>query len=618
MRLLLLVFFISTLIFAKDVMLDDLLSEYENSQSLYHKTKQESAGNIILFSRSDLDRMQAYTLNDVLKTLRMFNLEATKTGMTTLTKSGGDQSSFNSVKLFLNSHELNSATLGDALTQYGKMSLYFIDHIEVYQMGNSVVFGNEPGSMIVKLYTKEPSRENATSVQTSIDTRGSLTLRAIDAQVFDEYSYLANFDVSKNNYKTYNANGNKLSRDGQRGQIYAKFSKKDSYEIEFGATKERYDSFSGLGNAPTDGYTDATNLHLQATKHFDNKLNFILSLSHEKLDVLNKDANEIPIAGTSGVKQVDVSIGSHIISTILEKRFVNENNDLFIGAHFKHQKFDINEYKRDRVHVNKEWGPTQRNIFMAYLENLYNINENNLITLSAKLDRYENVDAASSTEHILRVGYVSLLDDAWTFKLFAMKSYIYPTFRQTTFSPYFNINPDLKSIKNKTYSAELIYKTKKNTVSISLGESHAENAIVFNPMVKKYVNKDEKSSFQRGFARFEHNFDINNKMTIEWFKIFQNKYVGSDQGGLIQLFNKVGKFDIYNELVYRSEYRSAFGKKMAAGYDYTLGVIYPINKQLDVKLKGENLLDNAHEVELNGFDVPVMERRGLLTMEYTF
>jgi len=618
MKLLLLVSLISTFLFAKEILLDDLLSEYESSQSLYHKTKQESAGNLILFSRSELDRMQAYTLNDVLKTLRMFSLEATRTGMTNLTKSGSDQSSFNSVKLFINSHELNSATLGDALTQYGKMSLYFIDHIEVYQMGNSVVFGNEPGSMVIKLYTKEPSRENAASVQTSIDTRGSLTLRAIDAREFDEYSYLANFDVSKNNYKTYNAHGYNLSRDGQRGQVYAKFSKKESFDIEFGATKERYDAFSGLGDAPLHGHTDATNAYLQATRHFDDKLKFIISLSHEKLEVINRDAVAIPIADTPRPKQIDVGIGSHIISAILEKRFVHENNDLFVGAHIKHQKFDINEYKRDGINTSGSWGPTKRNIFMGYIENLYNINESNLITVGAKLDRYENVDAKSSTEHILRLGYVSLLDDRWTLKLFAMKSYVYPMFRQTTFSPYFNINPDLQSIKNRTYSAELIYKTKQNTISVSAGEGEAKNMIVFNPMLKRYVNKDGTNTFQRAYVRFEHNFDINNKITLEYFKIFQKKYVSSDQGGLIQLYNKIGKFDIYNELIYRSKYESAFGEKMAAGYDYTLGIIYPVNKKLDLKLKGENLLSKAHEVPLNGVDVPVMERRGLLTMEYTF
>ncbi|WP_372998256.1 TonB-dependent receptor plug domain-containing protein [Sulfurimonas sp.] len=618
MKTIFLLLFLSTFLFSKDVLLDDLLAQYEKSESLYHKTKKESAGHLILFSREDLDQMQAYTLNDVLKTIRMYNIEATRTGMTTLVKSGSSQVSPNPVKIFINSHELNSATLGNALTQYGKMGLYFIDHIEVYQAGNSVTFGNEPGSMIIKLYTKEPSRENSTSAQISIDTRGSLNLRAVDAKEIGEYSYLANIDVSKNNYETYNANGYELSRDGQRGQIYAKFSKKESYDIEIGASKEKYDSFSGLANAPVDGYINAKNFYLQATKHFDKELNIILSLSHEELDVLNQDAVAIPIADGAMPKQLDVNIGSNVYSAIIEKRFLHGANDLFLGAHIKHQKFDINEYKRDGVPTSKVWGPQKRNIYMAYLENLYNINENNLIAFSAKLDRYENELSKSSTEHILRLGYVALLDESWTFKFFAMKSYVYPTFRQTTFSPNLNINPDLESIKNRIISAEIIYKKYKTTLTLSGGNGEAKNSIIFSPTLKKYVNKDGVSSFQRGFVRVDHIFDVNNKITLEGFKMFNDTYVSPGDGGLIQLFNKIGKFDIYNELVYRSDYRSSDGISMPAGYDYSLGVIYPVSKKLEVKLKGENLLDQAHETPINGVNVPVMERRGLLTMEYTF
>lgn len=618
MKIIFLFLFFSTFLFSTDILLDDLLAKYEKAESLYHKTKKESAGHLILFSRSDLDKMQAYTLNDVLRTLRMFNLEATRTGMTTLVKSGTSQIATNPVKIFINSHELNSATLGNAMTQYGKMGLYFIDHIEVYQAGNSVTFGNEPGSMIIKLYTKEPARENSTSAQISVDTRASLNLRALDARDLGDYSYLANVDISKNNYETYNTNSYDMRRDGERGQIYIKFSKDESYDIEIGASKEKFDSFSGLANAPVDGYIDARNFYVQATKHFDDKLNVILSISHEELDVLNKDAIGVPTTDAAMVKQLDVSIGSNVYSAVIEKRFVHGANDLFLGAQVKQQEFDINEYKREGVTTAKVWGPQKRNIYMAYLENLYNINENNLITFSAKLDHYENDTSKSSTEHILRVGYIALLNESWTFKFFAMKSYIYPTFRQTTFSPNLNINPDLESIKNRTITAEVIYKKNKTTLTLNGGNSEAKNSIVFSPTLKKYVNKDEVSNFHRGFVRVDHIFDVNNKITLECFKLFQNTYVSSGEGGLIQLFNKIGKFDVYNELVYRSDYKSPEGLNMPAGYDYSIGVIYPLTKQLEVKIKGENLLDKAHEVPINGVNVPVMERRGLLTMEYTF
>ena len=46
--------------------------------------------------------------------------------------------------------------------------------------------------------------------------------------------------------------------------------------------------------------------------------------------------------------------------------------------------------------------------------------------------------------------------------------------------------------------------------------------------------------------------------------------------------------------------------------------MYPINKNTDIKLKGENILNKAPEVPGNGIDVSVIERRALLTLEYTF
>ena len=59
-------FFISTVfLFSQELLLDNLLKEYGDSEELHLKTKKESAGHLIIFSRSDLDKMQAYILNDV-------------------------------------------------------------------------------------------------------------------------------------------------------------------------------------------------------------------------------------------------------------------------------------------------------------------------------------------------------------------------------------------------------------------------------------------------------------------------------------------------------------------------------------------------------------------------
>jgi len=232
---LVLILFVS-LLFGDEVGLNNLLSQYREAGELYKETKEEKSGHIIVFSRSDLDKMQAYTLNDVLKTVRMFTLKSTKFGMTSLVKSPYSEQSMSSIKIFINSYELTSITAGTGLAQYGKMGLNFIDHIEIYQASNTIITSGEPGNMIIKMYTKDPTRENATVAQASVDSKAGSRVQLIEGKSFDEYSYLANIDVSKNNYDDYRLNNNsELSKDGYRGQFYLNFSKKDDYEIEAGS-----------------------------------------------------------------------------------------------------------------------------------------------------------------------------------------------------------------------------------------------------------------------------------------------------------------------------------------------------------------------------------------------
>lgn len=624
MRFLVSLLLLTVLLFSEELSLDNLLKKYESSEELYHSTKKESAGHITVFSRSDLDKMQAYTLNDVLKTLRFFTLQTRKNGMTTLVRSGESQMSSSPVKVYINSHELNSATLGNVLVQYGRMGLYFIDHIEIYQAGNSVTFGNEPGTMLIKLYTKEPSRENSTSVQSSVDSRGSLSLQGVDAKTFDDYSYLANIDFRKNNYKNYTTNNSELSRDGSRGQLYFKFSKNSDYDIEVGATQERYDIFSGLGMSTTDGYTGTQDIYAHVTKYFENKLKVIVTASHEGLEIYDKDSIGIPLADLTSTNQLDTDIATEIYSALIEKKFINGNNELSLGAQLKHQKFKINEYKTDGIDKAMIWGPEDLDIYMVFAENLYNINENHLISLSAKVDYYDNSFSKSSTEHILRAGYVALLNEEWKFKLFAMESYMYPTFLQTTYSPNYNINPDLESSDILLLTAEMIYTKDNTTFGFGVGRNEADNAIVFNMSQNKYVNIAEKNSFELIFANIEHNFNADNKVRAEAFRQYREAYYSPRLGASIQLFNTIGKFDFYNELLYRAEYTSTpdpitpTGAAVSKGYDYSFGAIYNLNRQTELKLKAENILDKASQTSINGTSISATDRRVLLTLEYTF
>ena len=214
--------FFTTVVSAQELTLDNLLKEYEDSESLYKKTKKESAGFLLVYSREDLERMQAYSLKDVLKTVRMYSTQMNNIGAVKLQKFAQGKTAISPTKVYIDDFEITTVLQASALDTYGDMDIYFVDHIEIYQGGSSIAFGNSLGAMVIRLYSKDPARENSSSAQLSVDSKASGNLRVVDAGTMGEYEYLLYANAAKANYDTYKRNGLELSRDAEKYQAHFK------------------------------------------------------------------------------------------------------------------------------------------------------------------------------------------------------------------------------------------------------------------------------------------------------------------------------------------------------------------------------------------------------------
>lgn len=620
MKLSFILLFFSTLLFAQEENLDDLLSQYREASELSHETKQEKSGHVTIFSRSDLDKMQAYTLNDIIKTIKMFTLKNSAFGPTTIVKSPYSEQSMSSVKIYINSYEVTSITAGTGIAQFGQMGLNHIDHIEVYQASNAIAFHGEPGNMVIKLYTKDPARENATVLQGSVDSTGGGRGQVIDAQNFGDYSYLANVDVSGNKFdKERNRNNKELSRDSGRGQLYVNFAKKDDYVIEGGASKEKSDIFSGFGQSVEGGDITSTYSYLQFTKYLPAQTELRISGTYESINVLNSDSSGVRLFDGSLSNNLDIASGSYTYDILLQKHYSYNDHNFLFGTEAKLKTFFLDNLRSNSIEKSYPVGPKELDIYMLFGEDSYEINEEQEITLGAKASYYDNHETKADTEYLLRLAYLAKLSKEFSFKSFIQKGYVYPIFAQTTFSPTIIPNPDLRVSKNRVIKAELEYNKEKLTLTLGGGASQSKDGIVFNHSLQTYVNNSESSDFSQFSLNLEYRFDAENKLIAEYFRAYKDNYsFSSDTGALVQLYSTFGKFDFYNELVYRSSYVGIDGVSVDAGYDYTAGAIYHYNRHVNLKLKGENIFDKAIETSIKGAMVPALERRGILTLEYIF
>lgn len=620
MKLSFILLFFSTLLFAQEENLDDLLSQYREASELSHETKQEKSGHVTIFSRSDLDKMQAYTLNDIIKTIKMFTLKNSAFGPTAIVKSPYSEQSMSSVKIYINSYEVTSITAGTGIAQFGQMGLNHIDHIEIYQASNAIAFHGESGNMVIKLYTKDPARENATVLQGSVDSTGGGRGQVIDAQNFGDYSYLANVDVSGNRFdKERGRNNKEFSRDSNRGQLYVNFAKKDDYVIEGGASKEKSDIFSGFGQSVEGGDITSTYSYLHFTKYLPSQTELIISGTYEIIDVLNSDSSGVRLFDSSLSNNLDATSGSYTYDILLQKRYSYNDHNFLFGTEAKFKTFFLDNLQSNGMEKSYPAGPKELDIYMLFGEDSYDINEEHQITLGAKANYYDNHETKANTEYLLRLAYLAKLSKEFSLKSFIQKGHVYPIFAQTTFSPIIIPNPDLRVSKNRVIKAELEYNKEKLTLTLGGGTSKSKDGIIFNHSLQKYVNNSGNSDFSQFFLNLEYVFDAENKLVAEYFRAYKdNNSFSSDTGALVQLYSTFGKFDFYNELIYRSSYIGVDGVSMDAGYDYTAGAIYHYNKNLNIKLKGENIFDRAIETSIKGAMVPALERRGILTLEYIF
>ncbi len=589
--------------------LDELLSQYRSESDLSKETKKESAGSSIIFTRERLEKMQAYNLRDILKSIPIFTMQEAFTGQVMISKAKG--SAFNSqfLKLYVNDHELGSIGFGSAMKMWGYLDITHIDHIEIYQVGSAVMAGDEPPGIVVRLYTKDPKREDGAALQAMGGSRGSNELSAYYAHKGDEYSsfFYANTHTENRTpyYSSRSAVG--VDRDFQSSNFFASLQG-ENFTLEAAQFSLDQDRFLGMGTkrTPEENFSDMVHRYIIGTKYFQDKtLKVKIAYDDANHRQSESDPNGISLYNTDGSKTTVTNWyydkSESILDAVIDKQFRNDNHDIHVGIQSKFRKVISHSLITDsNERVDEIVGPTQWNTHSVFLSDDYTISEHNLIFANIKLDYYDrNGGANDFNDYVLRAGHI-YNDGQWIWKSFVSRTYGYPVFMQNTYFPHiYKHNINLKSEERMAASTEIIYKTDTTNSNIRLIYNNAKDAIALQNNV--YVNSTTKPNFYAIYGAHEIKFGHDHVLNL-------SAYYGNDDmpltqssttGAHVQLFNTFGKFDLYNELTYRKGYAyttqstTPQSVKVDSGYDYSAGITYRATDDFSLFIKGENLLNKA-------------------------
>lgn len=589
--------------------LDDLLSQYRHKADLSNQTKKESAGSMIVYTRDQLEKMQAYNLRDVLKTIPLFTMQESFSGQVTLAKTKG--STFNSqfLKLYINDHEVGSIGYGSAMIMWGYLDISYIDHIEVYQTGSAVKPGDEPAGFVIRLYSKDPKREDGGAVQAMRSSRHSNELSGYYAYKGERYSGLVYGNTHTENRVPYQSGRSTVDvdRNFQTSNFFASLQSED-FTVQAAQFALEQDRLLGFGNrrTPLDNRSDLIHRYVTGTRYFQNRtLSLRLSYDHANHKQSESDPNSISLFNPNGTKSsvTDWSFNTSesILDAVIDKQWILGGHDIHAGIQSKLKTITIGSLTTDGMERSGEFsGPDQWSVHSAFFSDDLTLDEHNLIFTNVKYDRYDrNGGAEDTSDYVLRLGHV-YNDGKWMWKTFGTRTYGYPVYMQTSYFPQiYKSDISLKNESRLAASTEISYTTDSSITNLRLIYNTAKNAISLKNNV--FINSPATPEFYGIYAGHDVRFGNNHRLNLTAYYGNDNMPLtqSSQYGGLLQLFNTFGSIDLYNEVVYRSGYHyvtSAPANQsvdVKAGFDYTAGITYRATRDLSFFLKGENLLNKA-------------------------
>jgi iron complex outermembrane receptor protein len=611
--------------------LANLLNDYKQESDLSHITKKESAGILEVYTRDELEKMQVKTLDDLLNILSGLYLVRTQGNLSLLTRPTAPKTPVNFVRLYINDHDLSSSSYGSAFLSWGELSMEYIDHVEIYKISSPIEFGNETTSLAIKLYTKDASRDSGSKLRFYMDQELSNGVDAYTSNILDNgISYFAYANINNINRDTYTQNylGNdyKLNSDRNGHNIYLNLSS-ENWKVEAGSFSKKNGNFLGMGihKTPSGGYIDSTHHYLHYTHNFLHDIKLQLSYDNISYNKLYVDENGIAVSNLPPINLYDLTYNDDIYGITLSKKYKEGKHSLLINTFYKYKHFSTDgHYTNNNTTNYSNSFSNALHLYSLAFEYNYNYNADTKLIASIQGDfyRYRN-DVASQNEYIARIGLIKKYND-WRFKAFLTKSYI-PTPFFELYNPDnipYKSNPNLNNTQLHLATLNMLYTQGKSTYEFIIAYTTTYDLVVYNPLSPYgYINSTKPIDYLRYEFKYNYNFDINNKIMFDIFTGDNDKGVQKSPkyGAFIRLFNKYKKFDIYNELYYKSSY-SAYGIYMDASFDYTLSIKYHYNKDLSVGLRGENLLNDGFEQAYDGLSYPVSVRdqKIWLNMEYLF
>jgi len=611
-----------------DLNIDNLLSTIEVKSDLSSKTKLENSGVRYIYTRSDIDRMQARNLRDILKSTYPLGYTENRYGLTDpLTTNSTQPFVSSSVRIFIDDQEITNGLYGSGLITMGDMDIGFVDHIEIYTGNPTYEFATEVTFSLIKLYSKSASKDSGSKLLFSYGSYDASNFSFYNSsEINDEWAYFAYISRNNDKREKYYSHTTELSRDKSDTHMFLSLYNDDNHILIDAITQNR-DSFinRSMDATPLDDAMGIDNIHIGYNGTYNN-FSYLLSYDYGKAD--SSFLDDVGL-----YKSVVVNSKASVLSGDLKYTYETAKNKFITGV-----KYRLKEYKYDDFSINGQpiqlvvptanLNNTQQTINTVFLENQYSIQNNTIFTTGISSSSIKNNNSIQNDNILLyRLGLTHTTEN-WIFKtLYSHNEKVLDPYMVSGEGIY--ITPGKKDPQIENLIMENItYEKDNNKYEMILSSMKTKNHLLADPTSGLLYNHNKELDIISSVFGYTHTYNSYDKLyiTIGYNNIKHLPSYDSfkEYSATLLNLNKYKSFDIFNEILY---YENGIEKK--AYVDYSMGITYHKTKDFSISLKGVNLLNRATKTYYNRYDpitlqketplsISSIDKSIILTLEYTF
>jgi len=628
LKLLLIIVVYLNILNADDISIDNLLNDIEAKSDLSSKTKLENGGVRFIYTRSDLDRMQARNLKDILKSTYPIGYGENRYGLVDpLSSNGTTPFISNNIRIFIDDQEVTNGLYGSGLITIGDMDIGFVDHIEVYNGNPTYEFSTEVTFTLIKLYSKVASKDGGNKLLFSYGSYNASNFAFYNSsELENDWAYFAYISQNNDNRKKHISHSTKLSRDKVDTHFFTSIYN-DNNHIIIDAMTQKRDSFinRSLDATPLDATMNIDNIHIGYNGSYNN-LSYLLSYDYGK-------ANSNFLDDLGLLKSVVVNSKASVINSEIKYTYETNINKFIIGLkyrlkQYKYDEFLLNNFPVNLVIPTANLNNTKQTISNIFIENQYSIQSNTIITTGISKSSIKNNNTIQNDDLLMyRLGFTHT-NENWIFKtLYSHNEKVLDPYMVSGEGVY--ITPGKKKPQKENLIMEnIIYEKGNNKYEVVLSKLKTKNHFFPNittGLLENYNKELDINSFVFGYTHHYNEYD-KFYMTVGYNKI-KNLPLYDHLKEYSMTFlnlNKFKSFDIFNEVLY---YKNNIQNK--SYFDYSLGITYQKTEDLSISLKGINILDKARKSYYQRINpttslpetplgISSIDRSIMLTLEYTF